>query len=123
MTRIELPVLSFLAVLSLFAILPLHLRSRNIPFLFVIAWLLVCNIIQGVDAIVWADNALVRAEGWCDFGECSHKTNFGGVTACLIFFVITSYTYPLRLASGVTRCSVMRLPSTRNCILYSGCLI
>jgi len=69
MTRIELPVLSFLAVLSLFAILPLHLRSRNIPFLFAIAWLLVCNIIQGVDAIVWADNALIRAEGWCDFGE------------------------------------------------------
>ena len=69
MTRVELPVLAFLAVLSLFAILPLHLNSRNIPFLFVIAWLLVCNIIQGIDAIVWADNALIRAEGWCDFGE------------------------------------------------------
>ena len=69
MTRIELPVLSFLAVLSLFVILPLHLRSRNIPFLFLIAWLLVCNTIQGIDAIVWADNALVRAEGWCDLSE------------------------------------------------------
>jgi len=69
MARVELPVLSFLAVLSLFVILPLHLRSRNIPFLFAIIWLLVCNIIQGVDAIVWADNALIRAEGWCDLGE------------------------------------------------------
>jgi pheromone a factor receptor len=69
MTRIELPVLSFLAVLSLLFILPLHLKSRNIPFLFLIAWLLVCNIIQGVDAIVWANNALIRAEGWCDLGE------------------------------------------------------
>lgn len=69
MARIELPVLSFLAVLSLFVILPLHLRSRNIPFLFVIAWLLVCNIIQGVDAIVWAHDALIRIEGWCDLGE------------------------------------------------------
>ena len=69
MTRIELPLLSFLAVLSLFVILPLHLRSRNIPFLFVIAWLLVCNTIQGIDAVVWGDNALIRAEGWCDLGE------------------------------------------------------
>jgi len=69
MTRFELPVLSLFAVLSLLVILPFHLRSRNIPFLFVIAWLLVCNIIQGVDVTIWADNALVRAEGWCDFGE------------------------------------------------------
>ncbi|KAF9647219.1 fungal pheromone STE3G-protein-coupled receptor [Thelephora ganbajun] len=66
MTRIELPVVSFLAVLSLFVVLPLHLRSRNFPFLFVIAWLLVSNIIQGTDAIIWADDALIRAEGWCD---------------------------------------------------------
>ena len=69
MTRPELPVLSFLAVLSLLVILPYHLRSRNRPFLFVIAWLLVCNTIQGVDAIIWANNALTRAEGWCDLGE------------------------------------------------------
>ena len=69
MTRFELPVLSLLAVLSLLVILPFHLRSRNIPFLFVIAWLLACNTIQGVDATIWAGNALVRAQGWCDFGE------------------------------------------------------
>ena len=74
MMRVELPVLSFLAALSLFVILPLHLRSRNIPFLFLIAWLLVCNIIQGVDAIVWANDALVRAEGWCDLGEPSFES-------------------------------------------------
>lgn len=77
MTRAELPVLSFLAVLSLFVILPLHLSSRNIPFLLVIAWLLVCNIIQGIDAIVWADNALIRAEGWCDLGEWLLGNRFG----------------------------------------------
>jgi len=69
MTRFELPVLSLFAVLSLLVIIPFHLRSRNIPFIFVIAWLLACNIIQGVDAAIWADNALVRAQGWCDFGE------------------------------------------------------
>ena len=76
MTRFELPVLSFLAVLVLLAVLPFHLKSRNFPFLFVIAWLLACNIIQGVDAIIWADNALVRAEGWCDLGEYSQKPSF-----------------------------------------------
>lgn len=81
MTRFELPVLSLLAVLSLLVILPFHLRARNIPFLFVIAWLLVCNIIQGVDAVVWADNALIRAEGWCDLGECSWKFN-SAVSTC-----------------------------------------
>ena len=120
MTRVELPVLSFLAVLSLFVILPLHLRSRNIPFLFVIAWLLVCNIIQGVGAIVWANNTLIRAEGWCDLGEWFPGNRFSSVNACLIDFVIPSYTYPLRPASSVARRSVVRLPPTRNCILYLG---
>ena len=86
MSRVELPVLSFLAVLSLLVILPLHLGSRNIPFLFVIAWLLVCNIIQGIDAIVWANDALIRAEGWCDLGEWLPDNWFGA--SCLIYFVI-----------------------------------
>lgn len=80
MTRVELPVFSFLAVLSLLFILPLHLRSRNIPFLFVIAWLLVCNIIQGIDAIVWAKDAVIRAEGWCDSGESF--SGRGGSISC-----------------------------------------
>jgi len=104
MTRVELPVLAFLAVLSLFVILPLHLNSRNIPFLFLISWLLVCNIIQGIDAIVWANNALIRAEGWCDLGEWLLETGLVASTSCLMHSMIhklhLSYTpcewrYPL----------------------------
>jgi len=111
MTRVELPVLSFLAVLSLFAILPLHLNSRNIPFLFVIAWLLVCNIIQGIDAIVWADNALIRAEGWCDFGEWLLENRFGGISLVSDVFCdpqVTLILYALRVALPAVALCVCR---------------
>jgi len=100
MMRFELPVLSLLAVLSLLVILPFHLRSRNIPFLFVIAWLLACNTIQGVNAAIWADNALVRAQGWCDFGEWLIENRFFGVRASdvLCGSKVTPILYALRVA-------------------------
>ena len=111
MTRVELPVLSFLAVLSLLFILPLHLKSRNIPFLFVIAWLLVCNIIQGVDAIVWANNALIRAEGWCDLGELTFWKSVCHQTSCLIYvrdLPVTPILYALRVALPAVALCVCR---------------
>ena len=106
MSRIELPVLSLLAALSLFVILPLHLRSRNIPFLFVIAWLLVCNIIQGIDAIVWADNALIRAEGWCDMGEWFFESRVNLVSDRHL--QVTPVLYALRVALPAVALCVCR---------------
>lgn len=66
--RAELPVLSFISALSLLILIPFCLKSRNLPFISLVAWLLLCNIIQGVNTVVWANNASFNALGWCDIG-------------------------------------------------------
>ncbi|KAI0087564.1 pheromone A receptor-domain-containing protein [Irpex rosettiformis] len=52
----------------------LHAKSRNVAVLSLISWLLVGNIIQGVNSIMWAGNVTVRHKVWCDI---SSKLLFG----------------------------------------------
>lgn len=67
--RPELSILSFLCAVLLVGLAPLHVQARNIAILALIAWLLVCSIIQGVDSIVWSSDIVVRSPGWCDISE------------------------------------------------------
>ncbi|KAI0053506.1 fungal pheromone STE3G-protein-coupled receptor [Auriscalpium vulgare] len=64
--RAELPAFSFLSVVFILLILPGQLKSNNIPAVSIIAWLFVCNLIHGVNAILWANNVDIRASAWCD---------------------------------------------------------
>ncbi|KAI0060068.1 STE3-domain-containing protein [Artomyces pyxidatus] len=64
--RAELPLFSFLSLALLLLILPGQLKSNTIPAVSVIAWLFICNIIHGVNSILWADNVALHAPAWCD---------------------------------------------------------
>lgn len=65
----EFPVVAFLAALSLLLPLPWHWRAGNVATLSIIAWLIVVNIIYGVDAIVWGNNVDIVIPVWCDISE------------------------------------------------------
>lgn len=65
----ELPVLSFLCVTLLLALLPLHWKSLNISIISLIVWLVLCNTIQGVNSVLWRNDSAIRAVVWCDIGE------------------------------------------------------
>ena len=67
--RAELALISFLCVVCLLVLAPLRYKSRNIAMLSLIAWLLVCNLAQGVNSIIWHDDAEVRVPVWCDIGQ------------------------------------------------------
>ena len=67
--RAELPTVSFLGVAALVLVAPVVASSRNIPVLSLAAWLLCCNVIQGVNTIVWAGNNAVHVPAWCDIGR------------------------------------------------------
>jgi len=67
-----LPAFSFLAILFLILIIPGQLKSNTIPAVSVITWLFVCNLIHAANSIVWADNARVQAQVWCDICEQKH---------------------------------------------------
>lgn len=67
--RAELPTVSFLGVAALVLVAPVVASSRNIPVLSLAAWLLCCNVIHGVNTIVWAGNNAVHVPAWCDIGR------------------------------------------------------
>ncbi|OCH88483.1 hypothetical protein OBBRIDRAFT_84577 [Obba rivulosa] len=66
--RAELPAVSFACVALLALLAPAQWSSQDVRFamLALTAWLLVCNLIQGINAAVWAGNEVVRISVWCD---------------------------------------------------------
>ncbi|EMD35237.1 B mating type receptor [Gelatoporia subvermispora B] len=66
--RAELPTVSFICVALLAGLVPAHWTAQDVRFamLALIAWLSVCNLIQGVNAAVWAGNDATRITAWCD---------------------------------------------------------
>jgi Pheromone A receptor len=73
--RIELPVLSFVSIALLILILPGQVHTFSIPSVSIIAWFFLCNLIHGINAILWSGNQNVQAPLWCDiceiFAHCS----------------------------------------------------
>lgn len=67
--RAELPVLSFLSVLLFVIILPGQLKSTSIPAISTFVWLTICNIIHGINSIIWAGNVDTHVPVWCDIGQ------------------------------------------------------
>lgn len=64
--RVELPTFSFLSVALLILILPGHVSSSSIPSVTIIAWLFFCNLIHGVNSVLWLENQAVHMPPWCD---------------------------------------------------------
>lgn len=78
MIRLELSILSFLSALLLAGLIIITLcvklerRSNlNVANISIIGWLLVCNLIHAINAIIWAGNndLKVHALVWCDIGK------------------------------------------------------
>lgn len=104
--RPELPILSFISAISLFTVIPFCLKSRNIPFFSLIAWLLLCNIIQGVNTIVWANDTSSYAPAWCDIGKLT-VVNSSQFTQD---FAVTPITLAVRVAlPAITICLCRQL--------------
>ncbi|KAB5590241.1 Pheromone B beta 1 receptor [Ceratobasidium theobromae] len=64
--RIELPIVSFICTILVLIPLPYHWRTRNVATLSIIAWLVICNVIRGVNAVIWGGSTVVKYKIWCD---------------------------------------------------------
>ena len=67
-----MPAAAFLAVVIVclpFAIQKALYSRQNFPSFALALWLLVANVICGVDALVWAQDAAVHIPVWCDISE------------------------------------------------------
>ncbi|KAH7869350.1 GPCR fungal pheromone mating factor [Lentinula edodes] len=63
---VALPIVSFFCVviLGVFAAGP-RIRT-DVAQLALVLWLLVCNLIQGINSLVWAGNTDIHVPRWCD---------------------------------------------------------
>ncbi|EPS99286.1 hypothetical protein FOMPIDRAFT_1024306 [Fomitopsis schrenkii] len=61
-----LAAVAFSCVVLLACLLPAYWTSRNIAMLSLILWLILCNAIQGVNAVVWSGSTEARIPVWCD---------------------------------------------------------
>jgi pheromone a factor receptor len=62
---VELPLFSFFSTFLLILILP-AIHYYSIPSASIIAWLFCCNLIHGINSILWFGNQGVHAPAWCD---------------------------------------------------------
>jgi pheromone a factor receptor len=70
--RAELPIVSFICTILVLIPLPWHWKARNVATLSIIVWLALCNIIRGINALVWAGSVVVKYPVWCDISEWFH---------------------------------------------------
>lgn len=64
------PVASFIAVALLFLLLLTGFvrRKWNLGVCFLCFWLLVLNLFNGMNAVIWSDNAEIKFYVYCDIG-------------------------------------------------------
>ncbi|KAH9990877.1 pheromone A receptor-domain-containing protein [Russula vinacea] len=65
---VELPLFSFFSTFLLILILP-AIHYYSIPSASIIAWLFCCNLIHGINSILWFGNQGVHAPAWCDISS------------------------------------------------------
>lgn len=64
--RLELPGFSFLSIALLILILPGQVHSYSILSVSIMAWLFLCNLIHGINSVLWSGNQAVHVPAWCD---------------------------------------------------------
>lgn len=64
--RSDLSAISFVCAALLALFIPLARVRCNVPNLAIVAWLLGCNLVHGINAIIWANNVDIRIPVWCD---------------------------------------------------------
>jgi hypothetical protein len=111
-------------------------RSFNLGVFFLCFWLFVETLTKGLQAVVWADNAVVKTYVFCDIGKANVSSrivaaddDFHSVTHLQVFFYVVKPACTLiitrRLYKIASLCSVEPLkrkevwPGTNRITLYS----
>ncbi|EJF59111.1 STE3-domain-containing protein [Dichomitus squalens LYAD-421 SS1] len=93
--RAELPVVSFLCLGLLVLLSPVWLHTRNAAVISLAAWLFCCNVIHGINALLWAGSVAIRSPVWCDV-----------VTRVLLASQLALPGCALALARRLRRCAI-----------------
>lgn len=65
----ELPVAALICAFLVLLPLPWHLRAGTVPTVSISLWLLLSNLVNGINAVIWSGNVRIVARVWCDIGK------------------------------------------------------
>ena len=68
---VELALLSFVSIVLLGVFIPVKRVRTSVPSLAILLWLIGCNLVHGINALIWAGNVNVHVPVWCDIGKSS----------------------------------------------------
>ncbi|KDR78090.1 hypothetical protein GALMADRAFT_64716 [Galerina marginata CBS 339.88] len=63
---VELAIVSFVCAALLAVFIPVRRVRTSIPHLAIVLWLVGCNLIHGVNALLWDGNVNIHIPVWCD---------------------------------------------------------
>ncbi|KIJ93471.1 hypothetical protein K443DRAFT_112025 [Laccaria amethystina LaAM-08-1] len=63
---VEPAALSFVSVVLLGVFIPVKRVRTSVPSLAILLWLIGCNLVHGINALIWAGNLNVHVPVWCD---------------------------------------------------------
>lgn len=66
MLNVALPVFEVISVVLAIFPIPSHWRAKNISMLMLVFWLILGNINNFINRIIWIKDADNKAPGWCD---------------------------------------------------------
>jgi pheromone a factor receptor len=65
---VELPAISFICFIFLVVFIPVRRVRCSVVNLAIVSWLSGCNLVHGINALIWAGNVDIRVPVWCDIG-------------------------------------------------------
>ncbi|KAH9964858.1 pheromone A receptor-domain-containing protein [Russula dissimulans] len=81
---VELPIFSFLSVSLLVLILPAQVHCLSIPSASMFAWLFICNLIHGINTVLWLGNRAEHTPLWCDISSVVLLGAMAALPACFL---------------------------------------
>ncbi|KAF8239195.1 STE3-domain-containing protein [Tricholoma matsutake] len=97
----ELPVISFLCFAFLVVFIPIRRVRCNVVNLAIVSWLAGCNLVHGINSLIWSGNVDIRVPVWCDI-----VTKLLLATMVAISGAILCMSYRLELLSSTRPISV-----------------
>lgn len=75
MLNVALPVFEVISVVLAIFPVPSHWRAKNISMLMLVFWLILGNINNFINRIIWIKDADNKAPGWCDICKSNGARN------------------------------------------------
>lgn len=66
MLNVALPVFEVISVVLAIFPIPSHWRAKNISMLMLVFWLILGNLNNFINRVIWFKDADNKAPGWCD---------------------------------------------------------